>query len=76
MRLLAAGVNGDPPIVTGESGVAGLAGFLAVADNLDARAQLHLDSTSRVMLFGTEGATDAKTYAEIVGRRPEDVAHN
>ena len=26
------------------------------------------------MLFGTEGATDAKTYAEIVGRHPEDVA--
>ena len=76
MRLLAVGVNGDPPIVAGESGVAGLAGFLAVSRDENARRQLGLDSTSRVMLFGTEGATDAKTYAEIVGRHPEDVAHN
>ena len=76
MRLLAVGVNGDPPIVAGESGVAGLAGFLAVSREENARRQLGLDATSRVMLFGTEGATDAKTYAEIVGRHPEDLAHN
>ena len=76
MRLLATGVSEDPTIVAGESGVAGLAGFLAVSRDENARRQLGLNATSRVMLFGTEGATDAKTYAEIVGRHPEDVAHN
>ena len=74
MRLLARGISEDPSIVAGESGVAGLAGFLAASRDKNARRQLGLDATSQVLLFGTEGATDATTYAEIVGRRPEDVA--
>ena len=74
MRLLATGVSEDPTIVAGESGVAGLAGFLAASRDENARRQLGLDAASRVVLFGTEGATDPTTYAEIVGRRPEDVA--
>ena len=74
MRLLADGRYGDPPIVAGESAVAGLAGLLAVAGNENARRSLALDSGSRVLLFGTEGATDPVTYAEIVGRAAEAVA--
>jgi diaminopropionate ammonia-lyase len=73
MRQLADGVFGDAPLVVGESGVAGLAGFLAVAADSDARRTLGLDSNSRIQLFGTEGATDPETYAAIVGRTAEEV---
>lgn len=68
MRLLADSRYGDPPIVAGESAVAGLAGMLAVAADPAARDQLELDPGSRVLLFGTEGATDPETYRQIVGR--------
>ena len=73
MRLLANGEYGDPPLVGGESGVAGLAGFLAVMTEPDARQRLGIDDSSRIVVFGTEGATDPQTYAEIVGKTPEEV---
>jgi diaminopropionate ammonia-lyase len=71
MRLLAEGPYGDPVIVAGESGVAGLAGFLAATQDADMRRTLGLDENSRVVIFGTEGATDPDTYAEIVGHTTE-----
>ena len=71
MRLLAEGRYGDTPLVAGESAVAGLAGLLAAAGDDEARATLGLSKNSRVVLFGTEGATDPETYARIIGRRPE-----
>jgi diaminopropionate ammonia-lyase len=71
MRLLADGPYGDPVIVAGESGVAGLAGFLAAAQDADMRQTLSLDDNSRVVVFGTEGATDPDTYAKIVGHAAE-----
>ena len=74
MRLLAEPPFGDPIIVAGESGVAGLAGFLAAARDADKRRILDLDDTSRILVFGTEGATDPEIYADIVGRSPEEVA--
>ena len=39
----------------------------------DLRAALGLDAQARVFLLGTEGATDASLYEEIVGRAPESV---
>ena len=54
--------------------MAGLAGLLGAAGDADARAGLALEPESRVMLFGTEGATDPDTYARIVGRTAEMVA--
>lgn len=74
MRLLARGCDGDPPLVAGESAVAGLAGLLAAATDEAARHALGLGPESRVLLFGTEGATDPETYARIVGQPPEAVA--
>ncbi len=74
MRLLAEGRHGDAPLVAGESGVAGLAGLLAVAADAGARSVLDLNAESRVVVFGTEGATDPDTYAAIVGQTPEQVA--
>jgi diaminopropionate ammonia-lyase len=73
MRRLAAGTDGDSPIVAGESGVAGLAGvFAAVADASAARS-LGLDAGARVLVFGTEGDTDPELYQKLVGRSAEDV---
>ena len=74
MRLLAEGAEGDAPLVAGESAVAGLAGLIAAASDPAMRAQLGLGSDSRVLLFGTEGATDPELYRKIVGKSPEAVA--
>jgi diaminopropionate ammonia-lyase len=74
MRLLADGRCGDDPIVAGESAVAGLAGLLLACADTDARRVLGLRPDSRVLVFGTEGATDSETYRAIVGRYPADVA--
>lgn len=68
MRLLADGRYGDKPLVAGESAVAGLAGLLGAAGDAQAREALGLTSDSRILLFGTEGATDPAVYEEIVGR--------
>jgi diaminopropionate ammonia-lyase len=73
MRLLAESRYGDAPLVAGESAVAGLAGFLCAAADEGARQRLGLTPESRIVLFGTEGATDTDTYTEIVGRTPEQV---
>ena len=73
MRLLADGRFGDEPVVAGESAVAGLAGLLLAASDRDARRRLDLRPDSRVLVFGTEGATDPDVYRRIVGRAPVEV---
>ena len=73
MRLLAEGRCGDDPVVAGESGVAGLAGLLLSCADADARRLLGLHSDARVLVLGTEGATDIETYRAIVGRAPDAV---
>ena len=60
MRLLA-----GQGIVSGESGVAGLAGCLLAAADPAARETLGLDG-ARVLAFSTEGATDPAIYDEYV----------
>ena len=62
MRLLAA-----QGLVIGESGVAGLAACLLASARPDTRRGLHLTADSRILLFGTEGATDPEAYRRIVG---------
>ena len=74
MRLLASGVGGDAPIVAGESGCAATAGLIAAAGAPDLRAALGLGPASRVVVIGSEGATDIDTYERVVGRRPEEIA--
>ncbi|GAA4323784.1 diaminopropionate ammonia-lyase [Pigmentiphaga soli] len=76
MRRLAAPREGDPPVVAGESAVAGLAGFFAVCGDPQRRAQLGLDEDSTVLFLGTEGATDRDVYKKIVGAAPEDIDRN
>ncbi len=67
MKALAART---PPIVAGESAVAGLAALLLAAREPFARTALGLDETSRVLIFGTEGATDPEVYERLVGHAP------
>lgn len=73
MRLLAECRYDDRPIVAGESAVAGLVGLIAVMQDATAREQLGLDQHSRVLVFGTEGATDPEMYRSIVGKSAEEV---
>ncbi len=73
MRTLAAGVSGDPRLVAGESAVAGLAVMLAASERAELGAALGFDAHSRVLLIGTEGATDPDIYRAIVGSTPDQV---
>jgi diaminopropionate ammonia-lyase len=73
VRALANPRDGDPVIVAGETGGAGLAALLALRDRSDLRAQLGLDAGSRVLLLGSEGDTDPEIYRKIVGRSAEEL---
>lgn len=67
MRLLAAGETGGGKLVAGESAVAGLLALIAAAKQSEWRMKLGLDSRSRVLVIGCEGATDPEIYEQIVG---------
>ncbi|MBL8696786.1 MAG: diaminopropionate ammonia-lyase [Alphaproteobacteria bacterium] len=71
MRALA-----DHGVVGGESGVAGMAGLVAVAKDPAMRTTLRLDAGARVLLFGTEGGTDPALYEQLVGRDAEAVSRS
>ena len=66
MRLLDKGCAGDPTIEAGESAVGGLA--LLMELNPQSMASLGLNQNSRVLLFGTEGATDQEIYDQIIAQ--------
>lgn len=63
MRMLADARQVGTPIVAGESGGVGLGGFLKVASQPAMRKLMRLDRASRILTFGTEGATDPAIYA-------------
>lgn len=73
MRRLASPVAGDPAVVAGESGGAGLAGVLTVLRDPELAATIGLGREARVLVINTEGATDPALYEKIVGRSPEAV---
>lgn len=73
MRLLASPLAGDPPIVAGESGGAGLAGLIAVLEQPALAASIGIGPEARVFVINTEGATDPALYEKIVGRGPDAV---
>ncbi|MES2153147.1 MAG: diaminopropionate ammonia-lyase [Pseudomonadota bacterium] len=53
-------------IEAGESATAGLAGLLAVAADRASAARLGLSASSRVLVIGTEGATDPELYRHLI----------
>jgi diaminopropionate ammonia-lyase len=67
MRDLA---RNDPPVVAGESATCGLAGALAALEYPEIARALGLGPASRLLVFGTEGATDPELYARLVGAEP------
>ena len=72
MRRLAEGTV-DPPVVAGESAVAGICGLAAMLQDPNVSCQLSLGPHSRVLVFGTEGDSDPETYTKLVGRSSQDV---
>jgi diaminopropionate ammonia-lyase len=75
MRVLGNPMQGDPRVISGESGAATM-GFVAeVLQNEslnELREQLQLDENSRILCFSTEGDTDRANYRRIVwdGQNP------
>lgn len=75
MRMLANPLNGDPSIVSGESGAVGaglIREIMRNSDLADFKEQLQFDNTSRVLIISTEGATDHAHYSAVVwdGKNP------
>lgn len=69
MRLLGAPLKGDDQIISGESGVAGFAAFVAIMTDpalKDLKQLLEIDEQSRILFVNTEGDTDPERYDQIV----------
>lgn len=70
MKALAGGSEGDIPVVCGESSAALMGVLLASRTDQSLREKLGLSDSSRVVLFGLEGATDPRIYESLVGMPP------
>jgi diaminopropionate ammonia-lyase len=60
----------DTKITSGESGAAGVAGFLAIMQDeqyFSLKHHLNINNNSKILFYSTEGATDADMFAEIIG---------
>ena len=69
MRILGNPLNGDPSVISGESGASttGLVAEILQNESLDwLRSQLRLDASSRILCISTEGDTDKANYRRIV----------
>lgn len=73
VRAFANPQEGDPGIVSGETGATGLAALLAAQEVPALRQLLELDASSRVLLLGSEGDTDPEIYQQITGKRADQV---
>lgn len=67
MRLLARGFGEDPALEAGESAVPGLAAAILACQSPSLAHRLELSANSRVLVIGTEGATDPELYQALVG---------
>lgn len=61
MRQLTDETFGDSPLIAGQFGGVGSAGFLAVAARSGAHRTLRIDRYWLTQFFGTEGAIDLAT---------------
>ena len=66
VRQLARPLPGDPVIQAGESAVAGLGALQMACRDHDKMLALGLNSASRVLLIGSEGATDPEIFERIM----------
>ncbi len=69
MRRLAAPVQGDPQVVSGESGAVGMGLLAALLEGdryRELREAMGLSKDSTVLMFSTEGDTDPDNYERVV----------
>jgi len=66
MRLFASGDAGGGAIEAGECSAAGVVALIAACGDPALRARLSLDAQSRVLLIGSEGATDPEIYRALI----------
>ena len=67
MRMLARGYRQDPAVEAGESAVPGLAAAIRARQSSEFSIALGLTRDSRILVIGTEGATDPEVYKQLVG---------
>ena len=68
MRELYTPNGSDKRVISGESGVGGLAGFIAILEEDELKPlikELNLNKNSNILFISTEGATDIKMFNEI-----------
>jgi len=73
MRWFADPLEGDPAIVSGETGATGLGLLMSAQKSPDIGATLRLDRHSRVLILGSEGDTDPEIYRQLVGKSAPEV---
>jgi len=64
---------GDPRIISGEAGAAGLAGLIALCratEFADALKRLGVSSCTSVLVVNSEGDTDPVNFAKVTGGQP------
>jgi diaminopropionate ammonia-lyase len=66
MRMLASGEAGGGSIEAGECAVAGPIALIGVCCDERLRLALGIDTNSRILVIGSEGATDPEIYREIL----------
>ena len=66
MANFADGAIAGVPIEAGECATSGLAALLAAKQDPDCWQQLGFNADSAILLIGSEGATDADIYAELI----------
>ena len=80
MRIYATPLNGDPLIISGESGAVTLGAFASIMqypELADLRKALALDENSQVLFINTEGNTDPVHFRQIIweGANPVPKEH-
>ncbi len=66
MKMLSQGYKTDTAVEAGESAVPGLAGAMVAAQDDHYRGLLGLTAESKILVIGTEGATDPELYASLI----------
>ena len=70
MRNLYFPIGDDAKITAGESGAAGLAGFIALMNDeqyLPLKNKIGINNNSSILFYSTEGATDRENFEKIIG---------
>ncbi len=73
MRYLAGRGGDDRPVIAGETGISGLAGLVAAAQDEALRKEMGLGPDSHVFVVNSEGDTDPDAYKTIVGKSASEV---